>query len=144
MREEFNNGAGAGNPFYDASIELGTKLDAYVAAPSESASDIAGNALENLGLGDITYTQGADGSLSYTTTGSIALQEAGDSMIQYNGATLTDSSNTITVNGLTLNLNGVTKGTANEYISVNVSKRPHTLWRLCQPPCPLPSSALLR
>lgn len=122
VREEFDNGAGAGNPFYDASIELGTKLDAYVAAPSESASDIAGNALENLGLGDITYTQGADGSLSYTTTGSIALQEAGDSMIQYNGATLTGSSNTITVNGLTLNLNGVTKGTANEYISVNVSK----------------------
>ena len=43
-------------------------------------------------------------------------------LIQYNGAALTGSSNTITVNGLTLNLNGVTKGTASEYISVNVSK----------------------
>ncbi|MDE7299160.1 MAG: flagellar filament capping protein FliD, partial [Lachnospiraceae bacterium] len=122
VQEAFEAGAGAGNPFFDASVELGNKLSVYAAAPSESPSNIDGNDLENLGLGEVTYTAGTDGSLSYTTTGKLALQEAADSLIQYNGAALTGSSNAITVNGLTLNLNGVTKGTANEYISVNVSK----------------------
>lgn len=122
VKTEFEGGAEAGNPFYDASQELGSKLAAYTAAPSDSALEIAGNSLEKLGLGEVSFTRDANGMLSYTTTGSVSLMEASDSVIQYNGATLTGSSNTITANGLTLNLNAVTKGTANEYISVTVSK----------------------
>lgn len=122
VKGEFEGGAEAGNPFYDATQELGSKLTAYTAAPSDSALEIAGNSLENLGLGEVSFTRDADGVLSYTTTGSVSLMEASDSVIQYNGATLTGSSNTITANGLTMNLNAVTKGTANEYISVTVSK----------------------
>lgn len=122
LKEEFENGAEAGNPYYDATIELGGLLGAYAADATESSDPIAGNDLSNLGLGEVTYTKNADGTLSYTTTGSVSLVEASDSIVQYNGATLIGSSNTITANGLTLNLNAVTKGTANEYVSINVSK----------------------
>lgn len=82
----------------------------------------AGSALEKLGLGEVTYTKNDDGTLTYTKTGNLALKEASDSMIELNGAILTGSSNTISANGLTLELNAVTKGTANEYISINVTK----------------------
>lgn len=122
VKTEFDEGAGAGNAYYDASIELGNKLQAFVGAAEDSSTDIAGNSLELLGLGEVAYTKNADGTLRFQTTGSISLVEASDSIIQYNGATLTGSSNSVSVNGLTLQLNAVTKGTASEYISINVSK----------------------
>lgn len=121
-REAYDNGtAVAGNAFFDADADLDAKLTAYAAA-STTGTPIAGNSLENLGLGEVSYTDNGDGTIAYSTTGSVALKEAADSIIEYNGAMLTGSSNTITANGLTLNLVGVTKGTTNEYISINVSK----------------------
>lgn len=89
---------------------------------NEDGTVTAGSALKKLGLGEVTYTENGDGTLSYTTTGDIALKEASDSIIELNGAILTGSSNTITANGLTFELNAVTKGTDNEYIAINVSK----------------------
>lgn len=122
VKEDFENGATDGNAFYDATLDVKAKLDAYVAATAESADGIAGNSLELLGLGEVTYTKDADGNLTYSSTGNISLVGASDSIIEYNGAMLTGSSNTITANGLTININGVTKGTAEEYVSIGVSK----------------------
>lgn len=121
-REDFEAGtASAGNAFFDADAELDTKLTAYENV-STAGTPIAGNSLDKLGLGEVSFTDNGDGTLTYSTTGSVSLKEAADSIVEYNGAMLTGSSNTITANGLTLNLVGVTKGTANEYISINVSK----------------------
>ncbi|MBQ9119636.1 MAG: flagellar filament capping protein FliD, partial [Lachnospiraceae bacterium] len=121
QRTAFEEGATTGNAFYDATEAVETALSAYAAASSESAGSIAGNSLERLGLGEVSFTK-VDGKLIYTTTGDVALVEASDSEIEYNGAILTGSSNTIIANGLTINVNGVTAGTDEEYISVNVSK----------------------
>ncbi len=122
IKKEFEDGAEAGNPYYAVTQEMGTKLAAYTAANATAAGSIAGNSLELLGLGEVTYTDDGSGNLTYATTGGVALVGASDSRIEYNGAILTGSSNTITANGLTLNLNGVTAGTSSEYISINVSK----------------------
>lgn len=89
---------------------------------NEDGTVTRGSALEKLGLGEVTYTKNDDGTLTYASTGDIALKEASDSVIELNGAILTGSSNTITANGLTFELNAVTKGTDNEYISINVTK----------------------
>ena len=61
--------------------------------------------LSNLGLGEIT---GGNKDLTATETGSFTMIAAKNSKVIYNGAELTDVSNTIEVNGLTLELTGVT------------------------------------
>lgn len=120
IRKAFEEGD-TNNAYYEATQKVGSALADYQNA-AEDAVDIAGNTLDKLGIGEITFTKNVDGSIDYATTGSISLVKANDSVIEYNGAILTGTTNTITANGLTLNLNAVTKGTANEYISVNVSK----------------------
>ncbi len=121
QKDAFEAGAEAGNVYYEATQQMGEKLAAYAAASSNATGEIAGNSLGLLGLDEVTYTKDADGNLTYAAS-NVALVAASDSKIEYNGAILTGNSNTIVANGLTLNLNGVTAGTANEYISINVSR----------------------
>lgn len=130
LREAFENNASngqAGNPYYDAIAGTGADpgmkalLTAYVNEPANAGGEIAGNKLTNLGLDEITYTKDSDGKLTYGSVAEgVALVEAQDSIVKYNGVQLTSSSNSISVNGLTLELKGVTA--PNETISINVSK----------------------
>ena len=71
--------------------------------------------LAALGLGEIT---GGDKDLTEKDTGSFTFVAAKNSIVTYNGVDLEDSSNTISVNGLTLNLKGVTDGP----VSCNVAR----------------------
>ena len=58
-----------------------------------------------LGLGEIT---GGNKDLTADDTGSFTFIAAKNSIVNYNGVDLEDSSNTISVNGLTINIKGVT------------------------------------
>ncbi|MDD3172609.1 MAG: flagellar filament capping protein FliD [Herbinix sp.] len=73
------------------------------------------DSLTNLGLTDITTTE-SDGKVT-VDSGSLSHIDPSDSIIEYNGATLTGTTNTITANGLTFNLKGVTDGSSTEDIS---------------------------
>lgn len=66
---------------------------------------IGDSPLSALGLGEITVSEK---DLTAKETGSFTYVAAKNSMINYNGVDFEDSSNTVSVNGLTLNLKGVT------------------------------------
>lgn len=102
---------------YTTASETGIKnaVDGYVnfaGAASESAS------LSGLGLGN-----GIDGSaVAENGKGSMVVVEAKDSEVVLDGATMTGSSNTIVVNGLTMDLKQTTfNETSGEYDTVNVT-----------------------
>lgn len=75
----------------------------------------AGFGLDAIGLGEITDSVASDG---LTGTG-MSVISASDSEIELNGAVLTGNSNTITVNGLTIQITGTTA--ASETIGLTVS-----------------------
>ncbi len=89
---------------------------------SANAFQIDGNNLSKLGLNTITTDNKVldDNGNELTTPNTMAssIVFANDSQITLNGAKLTGSTNTITANGLTINLKGKTSGTP---ISVDVS-----------------------
>lgn len=103
------------NVFLLAEQGLDTRLAQYASAKSDSV-DQAG-LLQGLGLGEIT---GDNGSMVMSGHPSGAnLVNATDATIIYNGVELTGSSNNFSVNGLTLNLKGVTA--EDETISTTVT-----------------------
>lgn len=89
-------------------IAIQSAVDAYAAAVESGVSTDSSDdtALKALGLGQI------DGSaVSETSAGNgMVVIAAADSVVKLNGATLTSSSTTLDVNGLTLSLTGVTAG----------------------------------
>ena len=82
---------------------------------SSNSFQITGSDLADLGLDALK----ADGSKVDTSSTTSSVVQAADSKIVYNGAVLTGSSNTVTVNGLTLNLKETT--TSGEKITLSVS-----------------------
>ena len=90
-----------------------------------SLTATSGDALQKLGLGEVTYKKNDDGTVTYNDgkeVSGFSLKAASDSVVELDGAMLTSNDNTVVANGLTLELNAVTKGTANEYIAINVTK----------------------
>lgn len=117
------------NPYADAVSDLNAKLAAYeTAVDTETRGSIAaGTGLEKLGLVEITYDNITDGRMAYGAGIADALRAVGgalvgaaDSIIEYNGATMVNSSNTVIANGLTFTLQDVTSG--DETINLTVSK----------------------
>ncbi len=100
----------------DRTIAIQSAVDDYVAAIETGTTEdsSADTALKALGLGQI------DGSeVKETSAGQgMVVIAAADSVVKMNGATLTSSSTTLEVNGLTLSLTGVTAG---EEVKVTVA-----------------------
>lgn len=99
-------------------------LDSVAAAYAGMSADdrneaVAGSALNSLGLTDIV--KAADGSIevSGSTPSDMVLIKGSDSEIVLNGAVLTSSSSTVSANGLSIELTGLTK--ENENITFSVS-----------------------
>ncbi len=88
----------------DLAIQSAVEAYANAMAGGVTAESADASALKNLGLGQI------DGkAVAETSEGEgMVVIAAADSIVQVNGATLTSSSTTLDVNGLTLNLIGVT------------------------------------
>lgn len=116
--------ASAGNPFADAVTDVDNLLVAYESAKATSTSSNVAGEMEKIGLTNITYTKNqTTGDLSYTydaTTSGVSVTGAANSKIEFNGAKLESSTNTITANGLTFTVNEVTD--PNETINLSVSK----------------------
>jgi flagellar hook-associated protein 2 len=82
--------------------------------------------LTKLGLSQITTTAGTNGTVDVSAASSnVTLVKPSDASIIYNGAEITNASNTITVNGLSVTVKGVTAEGAtdaeDEVINVNVT-----------------------
>ncbi|NLO09344.1 MAG: flagellar filament capping protein FliD [Clostridiales bacterium] len=101
-----NNEAEVGNVFLAAEGQLDTLLTAYANAANEPISQTG--SLANLGFGEIR--KNIDGKIEINGNPQAVLVQATDSIVIYNGAELTGSSNNFSVNGLTLTLKGVTVG----------------------------------
>lgn len=96
--------------------ELKTNVIAY---SQSTVSGVTGQ-LGKIGLAEITKYTDANNEVKYSSSSTnVTLVEAADSKVTYNGAELTGSSNTIIVNGLTINLKGTTA--PGETISLTVS-----------------------
>lgn len=104
------------NLFKAAQDQLDTLLLNY--STDNSTVITQTNDLSLLGLSEIEMTTNPDGSKSVTADGDVILVQATDARIIYNNAELTSTSNTITANGLTFNLKGVTDD--NETINLSV------------------------
>lgn len=95
-----------GNIFTAAEEELDTLLSVYANASDDPVSQTG--SLASLGLGEISKNN--EGIVEISGNPQAALIQATDAIIIYNGAELSGASNNFTVNGLTLNLKGVTAG----------------------------------
>ncbi len=88
--------------------------------------------LSKLGLSTITKTANADGTIS--VAGGVNLVAATNAKIVYNGTEIENSSNVVTVNGLTLTLKNVTSGantadtSDDEVISINVKNNTQAVY----------------
>lgn len=97
--------------------DISTSVQDY-ASITDRNSALAGSALSSLGLADISVAQ--DGTV--TTSGKpegMALVEASDSKILLNGAELTSSTSTVSANGLSIELTGLTTATGPITFSVS-------------------------
>lgn len=96
-----------------------TELDAAV-VDLKNASDpspaVAGRGLDALGLGEVTKTEADNGVAGNSS--SMSVRTASDSSIVLNGAVLTSSTNSYSLNGVNISLNGLTSGT--EVINLTV------------------------
>ena len=95
-----------------------------VASGTDQAPITGTSALINLGLGEIA---GGAKDLTAKETGSYTMIAAKDSKVIYNGVELTDSSNTVEVNGLTLELTGVTDKPVSCSITRNTEEAYNTI-----------------
>ncbi|MDF2944213.1 MAG: hypothetical protein K0S01_3071 [Herbinix sp.] len=116
------------NASYDTSQKrffISSKESGYTNAFSISTAGTVD--LSKLGLSTITKTNNGDGTVSVTGDSNIKLVAPADAKAIYNGAELTSTTNTLTANGVTINLKGVTKGldtadtSDDETISLSVS-----------------------
>ena len=100
-----------------AENDMKTAISNYKAAYAGggNVSTSGSSPLAALGLGEIA---GGTTDLSEADTGSYTFVAAKNSIIKYNGVELEDASNTVSVNGLTLNLKGVT----DTAVSCNVAR----------------------
>lgn len=78
---------------------------AVYAGGGGSTATSGASPLAALGLGEITAS---DADMSAADTGSFTFVAAKNSIINYNGVEFEDSSNTVSVNGLTIDIKGVT------------------------------------
>ena len=100
--------------------DITAAVSAYAGiSPDDRNQAAAGSVLNSLGIADIS--KAADGTVSVegTAPSGMALIKGSDSEIVLNGATLTSSSSTVSVNELSIELTGVTK--PNEPITFSVS-----------------------
>ena len=107
----------ADNIFKVAAEELSPLMVSYKMAMDNPGTIEQSGSLSLLGIGEITNVDGKV-VMNEGSEGSV-LVKATDAKITYNGAELTGSSNNFSVNGLTLNLKGVTAD--DEVISMSVS-----------------------
>lgn len=95
--------------------KLSTSLENYVSGEGATAS----NALDKLKIGNISKE--ADGSYKTDYSGCKVIS-ATDSIVEYNGAELTGSSNSITVNGLTFEAISLSeKNSSGDYKSTSIT-----------------------
>lgn len=139
MKKEFTDAsdnhvwAEGANPYADAVNNMEGLLDTYKTAVGNAVvSGTDGDELGKIGLTEISYTK-SGGEVTYNQVDGWeanggAIVGAADSIIEYNGATLISSSNTITANGLTFTVQDVTAG--NEAITLTVSKDTDTVYNM--------------
>jgi len=87
------------------------------------ATGASNSALKNLGLGEIT---GGKSDLTAEETGGFTFIAAKNSKVIYNGVEIEDSSNTVSVNGLTLEVTGITDNP----VTCNISKDTETTYNM--------------
>lgn len=97
--------------------DLSTPVQDY-ANITDRNSALAGSALSKLGLADISVAQDGKVAVSGKPAG-MALVEASDSKILLNGAELTSSTSTVSANGLSIELTGLTTATGPITFSVS-------------------------
>lgn len=108
---------------------ISTKQNEYVnSAKTSLGNDIinfattdttAGVQLSKLGLSELISTTDKTGKVTVSSANSdVKVINANNSEVLYNGVTLTGNTNTLTVNGLTLELRGISNG---DTISLNVT-----------------------
>lgn len=109
-----SNGSGCENAFSITTSTGNSKTDDAVSGGT--------NKLAKLGLSTVLARVSDDReTVNYETADSnITLIKATNSEVEYNGATINGSTNTIVANGLTFNIHAITKGTTNPYISLTV------------------------
>lgn len=96
---------------------LKESLKVYAKAANEiDTTTTYSDALTVMGLGEIDGTENIPGSSDKDKK--MTVIAAADAEVELDGATITGASNTISVNGMTLNLKGVSSG---QKISINVS-----------------------
>ncbi len=104
---------------------LDTQMKIYIADEIDEFDSTAGGTseLKKLGLGEIIPTgmTSAD-NITAANSSDMSIKWASDAEIELDGAILTDSSNTFTVNGLTLNLTATTwNDVTNKYDEVQLN-----------------------
>lgn len=91
-----------------AQTSMESAIATYKSVYANGGGSVATNGaspLANLGLGEITASAT---DLSEADTGSFTLIAAKNSIINYNGVDIEDSTNSVSVNGLTIDIKGVT------------------------------------
>lgn len=123
VKKEFTDVAPAGNPYTTGTIDTAGKLTSYAGTtPAAFDNPKDSTKLNGLGISNIARKT-MDGKLTYLTNNpNMTVVEASNSEIEYNGAKIENSSNAVTVNGLTFELHGVTQGTTTPSISLSVAK----------------------
>lgn len=101
---EGNNPSSIAPNVADRKSAIMNGVDEYIDQISAGVTPASKSALTALGMGEIDGGEVAEGS---DGSGMVVIS-AKDSIVQFNGATLTSSNSTIEVNGLTLDLKGVT------------------------------------
>lgn len=100
----------------DSLSEVESKVTQFVAEMDASKiQDNSAAALAGIGLGAVDGSEKTEGS----DPSGMVVKKASDASISFNGATLTSSTSTLTVNGLTLNILDTTPGSE---ISISVTK----------------------
>ena len=117
-----SNGSGCENAF---SITTST-------GASETDDTVSGgtNKLAKLGLSTVLAKVNENReTVEYETSdNSITLIKAANSEVEYNGAIINGTTNTIVANGLTFNVHGITKDTANPNITLTVENDTQTVY----------------
>lgn len=97
---------------------LKTNMEAYVSGTGATES----NGLDALGLGNIKYETLADGKIDAKSDyAGCTVTDPSDCIVEYNGAKLTGSTNTISVNGLTFEAISVSEKVGDQFKATSVS-----------------------
>ena len=104
--------------FFISSKESG--IDQAFTISSEGADGNPTDLLSKMGLSEITKGVNEEGQVTITAGDNVSLVNPSDAVVVYNGAEIRSSSNTITANGLTMTVKGITD--SDEVISIGISK----------------------